>query len=219
MKRRWDRVASALLVCAVLAGGCSRNPEPEPMDPEPDPPPAVDNSAAEAEAARREAEASRLCERAMTALDSGNYETARQLFRQVQRDYPETDCARGAAEQIEYADAMEAIVQRVHFEFDKSDITDEAARVLQRKADALRAFPGIRLTIEGHCDERGSLEYNRALGMRRAEASKAYLVTLGVEDARFRTVTYGEERPLDTMSNESAWARNRRGEFVIEGGA
>lgn len=216
--RRSGSLTSTLLFTVILASACSSNPEPEPIDTTPTetPPPEIDEAAAEA--ARREAEADRLCDRAMSSLEAGNYNAARDLFRQVQADYPDTECGRNASDELVRADAMDAIQARVHFVFDRSSITDESAAVLQRKAEALRAFPDVRLTIEGHCDERGSLEYNRALGLRRAEAAKAYLVTLGIDAARFRTVTFGEERPLDGGSNESAWAQNRRDEFVIEGG-
>ncbi len=97
-------------------------------------------------------------------------------------------------------------------------ITDEAAAVLQRKADVLRDHPDVRLTIEGHCDERGSIEYNQALGLRRAESAKRYLVSLGLDAARFQTVSFGEERPLVAASGEAAWAQNRRDEFRITAG-
>jgi len=212
---RSTRLAGVALFAVLLAAGCSRNPEPEPVQPEPDPVVDTEDYDADAEAARLEAEAARLCDRAMAALEAGNFDTARELLRQAQRDYPGTGCALSAAGTIDRVDALEAITARVHFEFDKSDITDEAAATLQRKADALRQHPGVTLTIEGHCDERGSLEYNLALGMRRAESAMRYLVTLGLDADRFRTVSFGEERPLVNMNNESAWAQNRRDEFVM----
>jgi peptidoglycan-associated lipoprotein len=212
---RSARLAGFALLAVLLAAGCARNPEPEPVQPEPDPVVDTTDYDAEAEAARLEAESARLCDRALAALEAGNFDTARELLRQAQRDYPGTECALSAAATIDRVDALEAITARVHFEFDKSDITDEAAAVLQLKADALRQHPGVTLTIEGHCDERGSLEYNLALGMRRADAAMRYLVSLGLDADRFRTVSYGEERPLVNMSNESAWAQNRRDEFVM----
>lgn len=212
---RSARLAGTAFLAAVLVAACSRNPEPEPVQPEPETTAPVEETDAAAEAARREAEADRLCERALAALEAGNYDTARELYRQVQRDYPGTRCASAAAEEIDRVDALEAITARIHFEFDRSRITDEAAGVLQRKAEALRAHQGVTLTIEGHCDERGSLEYNQALGMRRARSAVSYLESLGVDASRFRTVSFGEERPLVNMSNEAAWAQNRRAEFVI----
>ena len=204
-------LASALLVVATLAIACGGNPPPEQMEPEPEPQP-TDTATAEAD---REAEADRLCERARAALEAGNYDTARELFRQVQRDYPGTRCAEAAESEIARVDAIEAIRARIHFEFDRSAITDEAAAVLREKAEVLQRYPGVQLTIEGHCDERGSLEYNQALGMRRAESARRFLVSLGLSGDRFRTVSYGEERPLVEQSNERAWAMNRRAEFVM----
>jgi len=104
---------------------------------------------------------------------------------------------------------------QIHFEFDRARITDEAAAILQAKAEILRNFPNVAVTIEGHADERGSLEYNQALGQRRAESAKTYLVNLGLSASMFRTVSYGEERPVAQGANESAWAENRRDEFVL----
>jgi peptidoglycan-associated lipoprotein len=103
----------------------------------------------------------------------------------------------------------------VHFEYDRSRVTDEAAALLQRKAEILRQHPNLRLAIEGHCDERGSLEYNMALGQRRAEATKRYLVGLGLQDGMFSTVSFGEERPIAQGATEAAWAQNRRAAFAI----
>lgn len=110
---------------------------------------------------------------------------------------------------------MTVLAERVHFDFDKSDIRPDAEEVLQRKVTVLREYPGVELRLEGHCDERGSNEYNLALGQRRAEAVKRYLVSYGLSAGRFATISYGEERPLDRGSNEEAWATNRRAEFTI----
>ena len=104
----------------------------------------------------------------------------------------------------------------IFFEFDKSMLTPMAQDNLMRKAEWLRANADANVTIEGHCDERGTPEYNLALGDRRAESTKAYLVDLGINASRLSTVSYGEERPLDPASNEEAWAKNRRGHFVID---
>lgn len=208
---------AALLLIPLFALGCSGNPEPEMMDPEPEmtppPPPPADDAAAE-----REAVAARLCDRAAAAMEAGDYRTARELLEQVVRDYPGTECARTAPAEIERAATLEALTARIHFEFNRAQITDEAAAVLQRKAEALQAHPDVTLTIEGHCDERGSLEYNQALGLRRAQAAAEYLETLGISRSRLRLVSFGEERPLQMGSNESAWAQNRRDEFVITAG-
>ncbi len=212
---RRSHLLAGMTPIIVLAAACSGNPEPEPAPPPP-PPPVTQTDTGDA--ARREAEASRLCERAMAAIETGNYETARELLRQVLRDYPGTECASRATDEIDRVDTLEALTARIHFEFNLARITDESASVLQRKADALRAHPDVLVTIEGHCDERGSLEYNQALGLRRAEAAKRYLVSLGLEAERFRTVSFGEERPLIAASNETSWAQNRRDEFRVTAG-
>ena len=106
--------------------------------------------------------------------------------------------------------------ENVHFEFDSSALTPRAQQVLTAKAAYLRANTGVAAVIEGHCDERGTAAYNMALGERRAEAAKAFLVNLGIAANRLTTISYGEERPLDPRSNEEAWAKNRRAQFVIK---
>jgi peptidoglycan-associated lipoprotein len=88
---------------------------------------------------------------------------------------------------------------------------------LRANADLLRKYPGWSVTVEGHCDERGSAEYNLALGERRAVAAQTYLVSLGIGADRIRVVSYGKEFPFDTGHTEEAWAKNRRGHFVITG--
>jgi peptidoglycan-associated lipoprotein len=105
------------------------------------------------------------------------------------------------------------VMEDVHFEFDKYTLTAEARRALAAIGKQLKANPDTRLTIEGHCDERGSQEYNLALGQRRAQAAKDYLVNLGVGPGQLSIISYGEERPLDPRSNEEAWAKNRRAHF------
>ncbi|HWA03960.1 MAG TPA: peptidoglycan-associated lipoprotein Pal [Rhizomicrobium sp.] len=107
----------------------------------------------------------------------------------------------------------------VHFAYDKYDIQDEDRSTLQRQAAWLGKYPSVRVTIEGNCDERGTREYNLALGARRANAVKEYLVSLGVSASRIETISYGKERPMCTESNESCWAQNRRGVTTISSGA
>jgi peptidoglycan-associated lipoprotein len=102
------------------------------------------------------------------------------------------------------------------FEFDSAKLSDEAQKILRSKADWLRKNPRAQIIIEGHCDERGTNEYNLALGDRRALSAKAFLVDLGIDPSRISTVSYGEERPLDPRSTEEAWAKNRRDHFVIK---
>ena len=105
-------------------------------------------------------------------------------------------------------------VRDAYFDFNKADIRADARDALTKTADFLRNYPQIRVTIEGHCDERGSTEYNLALGDRRAGAVKQYLVSLGISADRLTTVSFGKEKPFCTQSNESCWQQNRRGHFV-----
>lgn len=107
----------------------------------------------------------------------------------------------------------------VHFEYDRYAITGEDRGILQRQASWLQRYPQVRVSIEGHCDERGTREYNLALGARRANAVKEYLVSLGVSSSRMDTISYGKERPMCTESNESCWSQNRRGVTTITSGA
>ena len=99
---------------------------------------------------------------------------------------------------------------RVFFAFDRSDITPEAQEILARQADWLRRYPNVTVTIEGHCDERGTREYNLALGERRAQAVKNVLVASGIPASRISTISYGKERPAVVGSSEEAYAQNRR---------
>lgn len=105
----------------------------------------------------------------------------------------------------------------VYFAFDESALTDDSRGKLSRNADLLKAQTRLNLTIEGHCDERGTAEYNLALGERRASAVKSYLGSLGVGADRMRTLSYGSERPVCTEHEESCWSQNRRAHMVITG--
>jgi len=104
----------------------------------------------------------------------------------------------------------------VRFDFDKSEVREDGRKTCQVVADYLKKNPRAKLQIEGHCDERGTAEYNIALGDRRATAVMTYLVSLGVPKAALSTVSFGKERPLDPGSNEDAWAKNRRAHFVLK---
>jgi peptidoglycan-associated lipoprotein len=117
------------------------------------------------------------------------------------------------------AKEREEILKDIHFDFDKYDIRDQDKPILRKIADWLLSRKDVKLIIEGHCDERGTNEYNLGLGDKRATATKDYLVSLGVPENRLQTVSYGEERPICTEHNESCWQQNRRAHFVvIEGG-
>jgi peptidoglycan-associated lipoprotein len=106
--------------------------------------------------------------------------------------------------------------EHVYFAFDSSALDEMAQETLRQKAQYLNDNPDMQVTVEGHCDERGTNDYNLALGDRRANSAKGFLVNLGVEASRLTTVSYGEERPLDPRSNEEAWAKNRRAQFVVQ---
>jgi len=107
----------------------------------------------------------------------------------------------------------------VHFAFDQYNIQDNDKATLQRQASWLQKYPAIRVTVEGDCDERGTREYNLALGARRANAVKEFLVSLGVSSSRVETISYGKEHPICTQSSEDCWAQNRRGVTTITAGA
>ncbi len=108
-----------------------------------------------------------------------------------------------------------SLLKMIHFDFDKYDIRPQDAEILKQNAEVLKRFPTVKIQIEGHCDERGTEEYNLALGERRANSAKRYLISLGISADRITTISYGEERPLDPAHNEEAWAKNRRAQFVI----
>jgi len=105
----------------------------------------------------------------------------------------------------------------IYFNYDESNLSDEAREKLARNADVLKGQPQFQVTIEGHCDERGTSEYNLALGERRANAVRDYLGSLGVTPARMRTLSYGKERPVCTQNEESCWSQNRRAHMVVTG--
>ncbi len=107
------------------------------------------------------------------------------------------------------------LVQDAYFDFNKADIRADAREALGKTGDFLRNYPQVKVTIEGHCDERGSTEYNLALGDRRANAVKQYLVSLGISADRLSTVSYGKEKPFCTQSSEECWQTNRRGHFIM----
>ncbi|KPJ82725.1 MAG: hypothetical protein AMS19_06910 [Gemmatimonas sp. SG8_23] len=175
-----------------MVGACGGDPPPPPPPPQPDQDSLqrYNDSVAAAEAARR-AEAERLA----------------------------AERAAEAERQRRIREARATLEEMVFFDYDMSEIRSDAATTLRAKVDILRSSPQVQLRIEGHADERGSTEYNMALGNRRAEAVRQFLVGFGLDASRFEIVSFGEGRPLEMGSNEAAWARNRRGQFVITAGA
>jgi len=110
---------------------------------------------------------------------------------------------------------LQQIGDRIFFDFDKSSISPEAKTILERQASLFQANPQVTFTVEGHCDERGTREYNLALGERRATADKNAMTALGIQGSRIQTISYGKERPAVVGENEAAWAQNRRAVTVI----
>jgi peptidoglycan-associated lipoprotein len=108
-----------------------------------------------------------------------------------------------------------SLIKDVHFGFDRYDLTPKSREILAQNAELLLKNPRVKIQIEGHCDERGTVEYNLALGERRANSTRQYLISLGVSADRISTISYGEEMPLDPRRNEEAWAKNRRAHFIV----
>jgi peptidoglycan-associated lipoprotein len=185
----------ALVALLFVTAACPSQPAPEQPLPQQQPQtqPAVD-----ADSARRAQEEARRRADSIAA---------------AQRDSAAR--AANAATAAARAEAARIFADQIHFDYDKSEIRAEDQAILDWKARILLANTGITLRISGHADDRGSDEYNLALGNRRAAAAKRYLVNKGVAEGRIVIDSYGEERPLDTGATEEAWARNRRDEFVI----
>lgn len=198
MKRKWIILAMMFIIPAMLFSvSCAKKA----VMTEPS---TTDTSAAD-EAARQ-----------------AEMEKQKEMERQKQME--EERLAAERAEQLK-AEAMQRdmmmaknrfLSENVYFDFDNATLDYQAQEVLKQKAMWLRDFPDANVVIEGHCDERGTNAYNLALGERRAESAKAFLVNLGISDARLTTISYGEEKPLDMGQNDEAWAKNRRAAFVLE---
>ena len=190
-------VVTVALMSAALLSACRRKPA---AAPEPAPMPAtptVDSTAIRDSIARaREAELAR-----QRAYDDS-----------VRRA---NEAASAAAEQAAMRNALTAVIT---FDFDRSELRDDARATLDAKVPLLVANPDVTLRIAGHTDERGSTEYNLALGQRRAATAKRYLTDRGVAANRIETISFGEERPVSTGHDESSWAQNRRDEFEITAG-
>ena len=114
---------------------------------------------------------------------------------------------------VEPIDSM--VFEDVHFDYDDATIKGSEKSILERISEWMVERPGVNIMVEGHCDERGSREYNLSLGEKRALSVRRYLISLGIEADRIFTISYGEEKPLDPRSNEDAWAKNRRAHFLV----
>jgi len=182
-----------VFTATLLAGACGGDPPPPPPPP---PGPDMDSLRRYQDSVRAAEEAARRA----AAEEAARREAEAQRQRAI-------------------AAARATLEEMVFFDYDMAEIRDDAATTLRAKVAILRASPQVQLRIEGHADERGSTEYNLALGNRRAESIRQFLTGFGLSENRFEIVSFGEGRPLMQGSNEAAWARNRRGQFVITAGA
>jgi peptidoglycan-associated lipoprotein len=159
-------------------------------------------------AARAQAEADRLAQ----------VERDRQAREEQERLASQRASDSAAAAAAAAGDIRNTVMAMIHFDYDKSNVRGEDAGLLDQKVAILQANPELRIRVGGHCDERGSDEYNLALGNRRAQAAKQYLVSHGIDASRIETQSWGEERPSVDGHDEGAWSQNRRDEFEIIGG-
>ena len=144
-------------------------------------------------------------------------EAARRAKEQADREAAlKAQAAREAAMKRAAAALTDLNIQNIYFDFDRSNIRPDAREILKANAEIFRQKADAKIIVEGHCDERGTAEYNMALGERRAQETKQYLINLGIDASRIATISYGEERPADNRSTEDAWAMNRRAQFVLE---
>jgi len=187
---RYRTFVTTALAAVVFVGACSKDPPPPP---EPTGPSQAELDSIEA--ARLAAEAA--------AAEAARLEAERRA----------EEVRRAAV-----AEARTTLAERIHFDLDMADLRPDAEMILRAKLGILRASPNVVLRIEGHCDERGSNEYNDALGNRRAQAVVDFFTNFGLDASRFAIVSFGEDRPLASQSNEDAWAQNRRAEFIITAG-
>lgn len=143
------------------------------------------------------------------------------IERPVQKEEPMIEAKAEKTAKPEAKDELSALVEKegklfsIYFDFDKFFVRDDMKPVLEKDAEWLKKNPAVKIKIEGHCDERGSDEYNLALGDRRANSAKKYLANLGIDSNRISTISYGEEKPACKEANESCWSKNRRAEFVV----
>jgi len=188
---RYRTFVATALAAVVFVGACKKEPPPPP---EPTGPTQAELDSIEAERQRLLAE-----EAALRAAE-------------------EAAAREAAAREAALAEARATLAERIHFDYDVAEIRPDAERVLRAKLGILRASSNVMLRVEGHCDDRGSNEYNDALGNRRAQAVVDFFTNFGLDASRFDIVSFGEDRPLVTRSDEDAWAQNRRAEFIITAG-
>jgi peptidoglycan-associated lipoprotein len=179
-----------LLAAATIVAACGGGQDPEPVTPVADTTPRVNQDSIDA------------------ANRAADEERRRREAEEAERQRREAALAQ----------VREDLAAPIHFEYDQADVRADDQQLLDRKAQILQANASVTLTVSGHADERGSDEYNLALGNRRAASAKRYLVSKGVEAARLETASFGEERPVAQGSDEEAYAQNRRAEFELTAG-
>ena len=148
----------------------------------------------------------------ITATGAGGTATA---SASVNVNAPSAPAAMAPTAQPSVSDLFDQNVKDAYYDLDKSDLREDARAALTKDAEFLRSYPQAKVSIEGHCDERGSTEYNLGLGQRRAEAAKNYLISLGIPADRMETTSWGKERPFCAEHDESCWQQNRRAHFVL----
>ena len=197
---------SAGLLVIVIAAACGGGPPPPPPGPDPD-------SLAAAQAEEQRVRDSIAAEQAVQDSVQRDSQRIAAEERRVSEDSL-------ATVREETNNVRDLLARRVHFDFDRSNVSPDDAAILDEKLAVLQRNPNLRIRVTGHCDERGSDEYNLALGNRRALAAKRYLTDRGIAESRIATSSMGEERPIAMGANEGAWGQNRRDEFtIISGGA
>jgi peptidoglycan-associated lipoprotein len=188
MRIRWGGLILIVAVLAVIGAACAKKTPPV-ARPVPPPPPASETPA------KPPAPPEPVTESPLVPTEPVAEDTmASRSLDDLNRDTP---------------------LKPVFFDYDSSDVSAEGQKILTANAELLKKYPTWIVTIEGHCDERGTAEYNLALGERRAAAARTYLISLGIAGDRLRTVSYGKEFPFDPGHDEAAWAKNRRDHFVI----
>lgn len=201
-----NKIRTLIILCMVMslmlfAGSCAKK-QVAPSGP----------TQEEIEAAERAAQA----ERDRQAREAAEREREQQeRERQRQQQEAERQRQQQEAERQAQQEMREFESENIYFDFDMSELKPEARDILRKKAAYLQENSGYKVRIEGHCDERGTNEYNIALGERRANAAKDFITALGISGNRISTLSYGEEKPADPGHNEDAWAKNRRDEFKL----
>ena len=174
-----------------------------------------DEPSARAEAAKIEAErVAKEKEKEAKEKEVKEKEAARLIEEQAKKEFERSLVAKRTPG-IEGEVFESSLLKPIRFDFDKYDIRLADAEILKGNSALLKKFPNVKIQIEGHCDERGTNEYNLALGERRANSTKKYLTSLGITADRVSTISYGEEKPMDPGHNEEAWTKNRRANFLI----